>query len=175
MRDPEMEMAMALEGKFFWDPSRDPESQSTPLELAIKNAQKQFYATKPIQMGATSLEDVAARVERIVKMVKASNAVTKESDPFVTLRKIVAFCYGVSPERVNANTNSNEVAGAKHHFHWTALRQFNSLSLAEIARQIGRHHSAIIHSRDKFEKMKRNCAVEIEIVDRAAEALGCGF
>lgn len=174
MRDLEAEMAAALEGKFFWQPSRE-EDHLSPAEFAIKKAQEKFRGKAKPERTVMTDGEIDRRVDRITKMVRTAIHVTGQKDPAIVLRNIVAFCYDIDPSKVITQTNNPDICRAKHHYYWMLMRMNSKSSTVEVAEIIGRQHSAIIRSRDIFESIKHERTSEIEIINRVVEAVGCGF
>lgn len=148
--DLEAEMAKALEGKFFWDPTSSPSDEKTPMQKEIIEAQK-FGPRKIIKSNMAIVDEVEA-VEQFLKprMLREAEIRAKPIKGFDDLRSIVAACYKVPVSEMIGPAHNKAVCEAKRHFYWSVVKHFPEMSIAEIARQLGKTHGTILHSRKKF-------------------------
>ena len=96
--------------------------------------------------------DETEAVEQFLKprMLREAEIRAKPVKELDDLRSIVAACYKVSVDDILRHTNNKVICEAKRHFYWAAIKHFPEFSIAEIARRLGRNHTVIIHSRNRF-------------------------
>lgn len=169
-------MLKALEGKFFWEPSSSPSDQPSPDELQIRRLQKSFDKKRKVMRSAEAVEvDVEKRAKSAKMAVENYRKIIGKSfDAIDCLKTAIAHCYGVDQSLILKKATRKELRVPKMHFQWALLRYFPALSISELGRQIGKHHTVIMHGRDCFEKIKANHLDEIEIIDKAMEGFTCG-
>ena len=172
MSDMEAVMAKALEGQFFWCPNVDEEVGAGKMATEIRRAQRKFFTPKKDDEAEKRAAE-RRRLESLVKEAKEAREKSRKSlaEALGFLRSIVAKVHKVEPWDIVRNTTSPRVGTAKHHFVWCLTRYYPELSIAELGRQIGKHHTTIIHGRNAFEALKAKQAEAIAVVD---EVMGYG-
>lgn len=172
MSDMEAYMAKALEGQFFWCPFVDEEVGAGKMATEIRKAQRQFFVPKKDTLAEKKAAE-RARLEALAKERKAARENSRKSleESLGFLRSLVAEVHKVQSWDIVRKTTSPRIGVAKHHFVWCLLRYYPELSIAELGRQIGKHHTTIIHGRNAFEALKAKHAEEIAVVD---EVMGYG-
>lgn len=175
MANLEQEMRKALEGKFYWEPTSDPSDAPSPAEQIIRRAQRKFGPRKVIKARGPDDRTIENKIAFAKKALHVYREVfDKKADPFTLLKVVIANVYGIAVTDLLRQTNNNKICEAKHHFYWALPRFFPGLSIAELGRQVNRHHSVVLHSKKKFEAKKTSYMEEIEIVDKAMEGV-CGL
>jgi chromosomal replication initiation ATPase DnaA len=165
MLDLEAEMAKALEGKFYWEPTSSPSGEKNAMQMEIYKAQK-TGPRKIIKSNATIIDETEV-IESFVRprLIEEIEIQKKNVKTLDDLRRVISATYGVKVEDITRHTNKPKICEAKRHFYWAAIRCFPEYSIAEIGRQLGRNHAVIIHSRDIFERRKAEYAEQIKYVD----------
>lgn len=171
--DAEAAMAKALSGKFFWEPSIGVSERGAETGKEIARAQRQFR-DKPEKEPPPHTPSLDERVAMVRKAVMAQSLLGGiKSDGFSLLKTAICACYGITTERLMRRTSSPVIGAIKQHFYWCLPRYFQNMSVAEMARQVEKHHTVVFSMKKKFEKQKANYLAEIEIIDRAMEGV-CG-
>jgi hypothetical protein len=163
--DLEAQMAKALEGKFFWEPTSSPSDDKTPMQKEIYEAQK--FGPRKIVKSSIAIIDETEAVEQFLKprMLREAEIRAKPVKDLNDLRSIVAACYQVSVDDLLRHTNNKAICEAKRHFYWAAIKHFPEWSIAEIGRQLKRNHTTIMHSRNVFAKNMDKYKEQIAYVD----------
>lgn len=154
----ELEIAKALEGKFFWERTTKYEGDTNKDVVAIRRTQKRFrpkesytkrYApTKADELIVPVLTNRECPVQRLNK-----------------LKTVVASAYGIDPEDVMTRSTAQNTSQPKIFYMWAIQRYFEDITLAEAGRIIDRHHSTLIHARKEFDNIKHMYADLIAKVD----------
>lgn len=164
-------MVKALEGKFFWEHSRDGDER-VPAELEIRKAQRKFRSKNTKDRFDVKIP-MDERVNEITDKVRAHIKLTGKMDPFSILKLAVGFVHDVNPTLITRSKRP-ETFVARHHYQWTCRRHFPDFSIVQIAKQIGKDHSVILHSCKKWREIGDRYLDHVEIVDRVMEKIKCG-
>ena len=117
-------------------------------------------------------DELARHAAKMAKKKAAREAAQKSlAESLGFLRSLVAEVHGFAPWDIVRKTTSPKVGAVKHHFMWCLTRYYPELSIAELGRQIGKHHSTVIHGRNAFEALKGKHAEKVAVVD---EVMGYG-
>lgn len=170
--DLEAIMVRELEGKFFWCPNVDEEVGAGKMATEIRKAQRQFFTPKRVTEAERKAEENRRLAELLAKRKAAKDAAQKSlAESLGFLRSLVAEAHGLAPCDIVRKTTSPKAGVVKHHFMWCLTRYYPELSIAELGRQVGKHHSTVIHGRNAFEALKAKHADKIAVVD---EVMGYG-
>lgn len=164
--DLEAIMAKELEGKFFWCPSVDEEVGAGKMATEIREAQRKFFEPKKLDAAARRALE-RERLKGLKAEMSEARALAKLTfiEEVGFLRSVVAKTHGVETWDIVRKTSTKKHGHAKHHFVWCLTRYYPEVSIAELGRQIGKHHSTIIHGRNEFDALKGKYAEEIAVVD----------
>lgn len=161
-------MAKALEGKFFWAISN---SVSDSYEQkAIRDVQKEFRAPPKIVAPPPKIPPKPIAVPKEKMRWKAN-----DDEIIDYLRIAICLAYGVTERDLRRHTNDFLICSAKHHFYWALTEYLPHLSIAEIGRRIGKHHSSIINTKKKFDPNRKDLQPIISSIDSMMEKAKCGF
>lgn len=166
MRDLEKEMAKALEGCFFWEQTARNEGTGCPQVAEIRSAQRKFYKPKPKE---AERKEIVKKIREAEEIKRSYAELAVDSNPVSISRKIskhIATIHGVSEYDISSTTTNPKVGLAKAHLCWSIHRYSPGTSLSKMARQIGRHHTSVMHRIRKFEKVKAEYTEEIALIDR---------
>ena len=164
--DAEALMAEALKGQFFWEPTTFACYGAGELSDELRRAQKKFV-DKPKK---TYGEKTRLERERIDAIIKKKEIIASFVDKDLAseikfIREFVAELHKVGSHEIAGEGRMKKVAVARHHFVWSLVRYYSDISLAELGRQINKHHTTILHSRNYFEKVKDSYAEIVSAVD----------
>lgn len=174
----EAEMAKALEGQFFWEYSHKHEPANQDGSRQIRIAQRKFY--KPKKMSAEEraeanrkrLAEIAdKRLQKVAEeRARKSQIGQSEADNFNSMVNLiidsVADIHGVFARDIMEPGRHADVVIARQHFVWSLLRYISGISLPKVGQTINQHHTTVLHSRDKFEKVKYLYKDKVETMDR---------
>lgn len=157
----EEEMASALEGQFFWEPTTKYEDPRAGLTCEIRKAQRQF-AVKPKKI-KKDIPLPHEKAERVAERIAAQNRIPDE------VRKIkdaILEFYGFSEADFEGGIPRKHLYPALAHYIWVCLERCLYISTAGLGRIIGKDHSTVIYHRNLFEKNKDKFIENIETVNR---------
>ncbi len=164
--DLEAMMVRELEGQFFWCPSIDEGRSGGELSTEIRRAQRKFFVPKK-KTDAEKRASERIRLEELAKSKKESRIAAEKgmASNMNFLRSLVAEAHNVDPMEIAGKSTSPRIGAAKHHFVWCLVRYYPEVSIAELGRKVGKHHSTIIHGRNSFEALRDKHTDKIAVVD----------
>ena len=164
--DLEAMMAKALAGQFFWEPTTFACYGAGELSDDIRKAQRKFVDRPKKTYGEkTKLE--RERIDAILRK-KAEVADFVRKDLFSEIRFIrdfIADLHKVGSHEIAGEGRMKKVVIARHHFIWSLVRYYPDISIAELGRQIEKHHTTILHSRNYFNKVESSYSEIVAAVD----------
>lgn len=157
MVDAEAAMLMALEGKFFWEPTSSPNDVDSSAE--IRRIQRKI-AGKGVKIISTKLGGEQINTESIKPMTRILKGEEKVLEPII---KAITKVYDVSPDDLVRSTTSSKFAKAKHHLYWALFKYIPNLSYTEAGRLMKKCRTTVMHGKAMFEKnMDMVKVVEVE-------------
>jgi hypothetical protein len=156
----EEEMAAALDGQFFWEKTTKYEDANTGYMAEIRRVQRKF--AKPVQKPKPIYVPVINKVKTVDKRIEA---LKKMPDEFEKLHDAIADLYGISKRELEGEGPRTKTFPAYVHYVWSAVRYNPNVTVAEIGKKIGRHHSTVIYHRNHFESKKHLYLDNIKIID----------
>jgi hypothetical protein len=159
-RNLEEEMAAALDGQFFWEKTTKYEDANTGYMAEIRRVQRKF--AKPAQKPKPIYVPVINKVKTVDKRIEA---LKKMPDEFEKLHDAITNLYGVSKRELEGEGPRTKTFPAYVHYVWSAVRYNPNVTVAEIGKRIGRHHSTVIYHRNHFESKKHLYLDNIKIID----------
>ena len=159
-RDLEAEMAAALDGQFFWERTTKYEDANNGDTAEIRRIQKKFAKPNP-KPEPVYIPEVG-KVKLVNQRVEALENMAGE---FEKLHTAISNLYGISRREMEGEGPRTKTFPAYIHFVWAAVRYNPNVSLAEIGRKIGRHHSTVVYHRDHFESKKHMFLENIKLID----------
>lgn len=159
-RDLEAEMAAALDGQFFWERTTKYEDANNGDTADIRRIQRKFAKAKPKPEPIYIPE-----VSKIKLVDQRIEAMKNMPDEFDKLYTAISNLYGISRREMEGEGPRTKTFPAYIHFVWAAVRYNPNVSLAEIGRKIGRHHSTVVYHRDHFESKKHMFLDNIKLID----------
>jgi hypothetical protein len=142
--DAESRMALALNGKFFWEPTTLPLEPDSPSVKAIRRAQRQHAK------GAEQI--VLARPAPINSIKPMTSKLGAHSEELVPVLKAISIAYDVSVDDLLGKSTSTFFTAAKSHLYWAIFRYLPKISYLEAGRMIRKSHTTVMHGRKLFEK-----------------------
>jgi len=173
--DLEAQMAKALEGKFFWEPTNRFDEPVSKESIEIVRAQRKFQTPKETKY--TPDVRVKAPVDRIRAMAeKRAKILSERQERLECYREHVACIsdlaleavsevYGYNPADVTGRTRDQHIMVARHHHAWAVKRYLPGLSYLALGKHLGRDHATIMNSMKKFERYKGIFADKVRAVD----------
>lgn len=163
-RNLEEEMAKALEGQFFWEQTTKYEDSKVGFSFEIRRAQRKFVTPpkkfrKPVPASVKNMELVA---ERIAQQARIPGEVREVKDAILEH-------YGIEEADFEGNIPRKHLFPALAHYVWTVLNLYPHITISDLGRVIGKHHSTVIYHRDLFEKRKDDFLDNIGAVNKIIE------
>lgn len=160
MIDLEAEMAKALDGKFFWEPTASIDDSSTSKAvLDIRRAQKKF-AVGAVNVTARNIN--GKKVEYVRPMKTVLKGEEKVLEPIL---KAISKVYGVSADDILSHSREYKFAPAKKHFCWAMFRYIPGMTTLQAGRLLKKCHSTVIHNRSHFDPDKNfEKVVEVDLL-----------
>ena len=147
MVDLEAALAAHLNGKFFWEPTSNPDDQTTCKDmLDLRKAQKEFSKGAKHYTSRNKVEPPPA-------VVKVKPLVLQEDQKVLEpIINAISHAYKIAPSDLMGRSTSYKFAKAKHHFCWAMFKYIPGLSYAEAGRITGKCHTTIMHGKEMFQK-----------------------
>lgn len=143
MSDAEAALAALLDGKFFWEPTTNPEETTTSRNITeIRRAQKKFYGNAK-QISSRTCEPITA------KWTPGVYTLTEAQKPYEELILAIAQAYELRVYDIMRLTREYQFQPAKRHLYW-AMDKYHKLSKSEIGRILNRNHTSILNGIDVF-------------------------
>lgn len=153
-------MAAALDGQFFWERTTKYEEANNGDTAEIRRIQRKFAKAAP-KPEPVYIPEVG-KVKLVNQRVEALENMAGE---FEKLHTAISNLYGISRREMEGEGPRTKTFPAYIHFVWAAVRYNPNVSLAEIGRKIGRHHSTVVYHRDHFESKKHMFLNNIKLID----------
>jgi len=158
MRDAEAELLAALDGKFFWEPSSNPDDKDNGNSLAIRKIQQKF--AKNARIVNTKRGPDVINTESIKPMKRVLKGEEKVISPII---QAISTAYDISMDDLLGKSTSQKFAKPKMHLYWALFKYIPNLSLAESGRLMNKCHTTVLHGRRMFQKnMDMMKVVEVE-------------
>lgn len=159
-RDLEAEMAAALDGQFFWERTTKYEDANNGDTADIRRIQRKFAKAKP------KPEPIyVPEINKVKTVDQRIEALKKMPDEFEKLHNAIIDLYGISKRELEGEGPRTKTFPAYAHYVWSAVRYNPNVTVAEIGKKIGRHHSTVIYHRDLFESKKHLYLDNIKLID----------
>lgn len=154
-------MANALRGQFFWEKTTKHEDCTTGMVADIRRAQRPFIEN-PVKISKSkgvSISAIDVAKKRVESQKEISSAIRKVKDA------ILEF-YGLTELEFEGEAGNKKLFPARCHYVWAVLKYNPEISKAGLGRQIGKHHSTIIHHERLFEQSKHMFPENVEAIER---------
>lgn len=148
MSDLEAEMAKALNGKFFWEPTTVPNFFVCKEVDELRGAQRQ-HATGAVNVITARVEKDKSNVNSIKPITRKLTGRTKAIEPVL---RAISVVYDVAVDDLLARSTSRYHARAKTHLYWALFRYIPGMSYPEAGRILDKCHSTVLHGKKLFEK-----------------------
>lgn len=147
MRNLEDEMNAAFSGKFFWEPSTNPNDRDVGGSVAIRQAQRKIAGD--VRIVTTKSSPDAINIESVKPMTRILKGEEKVLEPIL---RAISTAYDVSMDTLMSGTTSYKYSNAKFHLYWAMFRYIPGMSLAEAGRLLDKCHTTVRHGKATFEK-----------------------
>ena len=159
MRDLEKEMADALEGKFFYEPTSKYDLYPTLGGSEIRKVQKEIRRKYKRPGLAVNHQAVLS-----IKHTR-ENVLGKLSRTYETLVPILAKMYDIEEEDLRGRCKKEKVALVRTQLVGLLKRYNKDASFARIGKIAGRDHSTVVYSVKKFKERENEYKEQTDKID----------